>query len=120
MTKWVLTPEKPPAVRDGRSPLDVVASALVRELTPQGWEIWAYIDSIEVTCLRGRKFTITRDARQDAASWRLGHVANDALSITLTETGSLDVAHHTVSALRFLSYQYSQLKQPPPARDGDA
>jgi hypothetical protein len=106
MSTWYLTPEQRPAPQSPH-PLDALADTLHEALAPQGWEVWSFIDSIEVTCPHGQQVTVTLDSNEGIRRWTLTPSAELAGSAVLTDLGGLRSADYVSGALGFLCSRHT-------------
>lgn len=106
MSTWALTPEQRPATRPPH-PLDVLALALHKELAPQGWEVWSFVDGIEVTCRCGQRVTITAGNSEDVRQLTLTPKPDRAGSVVLTDLNGLRSADHVSRTLGFLCSRHT-------------
>ncbi|MFF4188402.1 hypothetical protein ACFYZ9_34915 [Streptomyces sp. NPDC001691] len=106
MSTWFLSPEQRPAPQPPH-PLDALADTLHKVLAPQGWEVWSFLDDIEVTCPHGPQFTVTMDNDEGVRSWTLTSSAEPAGSAVLTDLDGLHSADYVSSALGFLCSRHT-------------
>ncbi|MEU5661877.1 hypothetical protein [Streptomyces longwoodensis] len=106
MSTWSLGPELRPASKPPH-PLVALFTTLHNELAPHGWEVWSYIDGIEVTCPCGQQVAVTTDNSTGTRRWTLTPESERAGTVVLTDLNGLSSADHVSRILGFLCSRHT-------------
>ncbi|HWU09683.1 MAG TPA: hypothetical protein VN520_25445 [Streptomyces sp.] len=106
MSTWFLSPEQRPAPQPPH-PLDALATTLHNDLAPQGWEVWSFLDDIEVTCPCGQRVAVTTDNSAGTRRWTLTPESEPAGTVVLTDLNGLSSVDHVSRILGFLCSRHT-------------